>query len=318
MAQQIKSITVPIQANPLASFFRKNKLSLHLPSKGRWYPEGSLTLDSSGGLPIFAMTAGDDIKFKTGDAALNGRSTYELILSCAPGITQPELIPTIDIDAILLAIRFASYGDDFTTAMSVPNTTLTRNISISLSSLLNELSKRKEEWDSELVIEDETGQSLSLLVNPVPLKFLFSTSKNIQQQKKILTKNFDSDENIKDEAAFSDSINKLTDTAIDLICSCVAAIKIVDAKNNILLEINNSTPQDKLQIGQLIKNMDIEYFNAIKNHLEEQRKKYAFKIPTQISVEKEITAGAPKEWSSELTFQGSNFFPEQKKGTILK
>lgn len=318
MAQQIKNISATPQVNPLAAFFRKHKLSLRLPSKGKWYPEGSLTLDESGGLPIFAMTAEDDIKFKTGDVALSGRSTYDLIRSCAPGITQPELIPTIDVDAILLAIRFASYGDDFDIEISVPKTTLTRKVYVSLLSLLDQLPQRTAVWDEEITIEDETGQSLNLVLNPVQLKYLFSTSKNIQNQKRILTKNFDSEENVKDEAAFSNSISNLTDTAIDLICSCINSVKIIDAQSKILLEINNSSPQDKAQISQLIKNMDVEYFNAIKNHLEEQRKKYAFEIPMQNSTANELRAGAPKEWTSELTFQGSNFFPEQQKGTVLK
>ena len=84
-----------------------------------------------------------------------------------------------------------------------------------------------------------------------------------------------------------------------------------DLDNNITLALDCSKPQDAAQISKLIRNLDIEYFNAIRNHIEEQRKKYAFFSETQTSTPHEIAAGAPESWTAELTFIGSNFLPEQ-------
>jgi len=306
--QPEKKVDTP---NPLASFFRKSKLSLKLPSKGNWYKEGELTLDKNGGLPIFSMNSGDDIRFRAGDATLSGKSTYDLLRSCAPGILNPENIPNIDIDAILLAIRLASYGDNFEFTASVPNTKLTKKINMSLLTLLKEIDSRKEQWDDEISIEDDSNQILTVNIHPIPLNALFSTSKNIQQQKKILTKNFDADENLRDEKVFIDGVNQLTNTAIDLICSSIQHITLIDSNKTILLELDATSPQDKIQLNQILKTMDVEYFNAIRDHLELQRKKYTFKTPAQLSTSKEIEAGAPKEWDVELTFMGSSFLPEQ-------
>ena len=302
---------IPEATNPLSSFFRKKKLSLYLPSKGQWYPENSLTLDSDGSLPVFAMTAAGDIKFRAGDISLSGKSTYEIIKECIPNINNPEVIPSVDIDSILLAIRLASYGDDFQTQISVPNTKLTRNIKLSLSELLNEIISRKDKWDENIIIEDETCQKISLTIYPISLKYLFQTSKNINNQRKIMSKNFDSDDNLKDESAFVNSVNQLTNTAIELLCASIKNLELIDKDGNIIASFVANNPQEISQISNVVKSMDIEYFNAIRNHLEGQRKKYSYITPIQISTQKELIAGAPKEWTAEITFMGSSFLPEQ-------
>lgn len=298
------------EINPLSSFFRKKKLSLYLPSKGKWYPENSLTLDSDGSLPVFAMTASADIKFRAGDISLSGKSTYEIIKECIPNIINPEFIPSTDIDTILLAIRLASYGDEFECNVTIPNTKLIRTIKLSLTDLLNEINSRKEKWDENIIIEDESGQKVSLTIYPISLKYLFQTSKNINNQRKILSKNFDSDDNLKDESAFTNSVTQLTNTAIELLCASIKTLELIDKDNNTIASFTANNPQEANQITNTVKSMDIEYFNAIRDHLETQRKKYSYLTPLQTSTQKEITAGAPKEWASEITFMGSSFLPE--------
>ena len=299
-----------VNTNPLISFFRKSKLSLTLPSRGQWYPKNGLNYDASGLLPVFAMNATDDIKIRTGDATMTGKNIYEIIESCIPGISQPENIPHIDIDAILLAIRVASYGAEFDFKVDVPNTKLSKIIKINAIELLQDIATRKDQWDSEINIEDETGQILSLEVHPIPLKKLFLASKNIFLLRKTLTKNIDTDENIKDESSFSTTMNSLSLSAIDLLCSSIQKLSISDCNKNILLSLNSSNPQDEIQINNTIKQMDIAYFNSIRDHINNQREKYSFYSETQTSTSQELSAGAPLNWKAELIFMGSNFLPE--------
>ena len=301
-----------IDENPLTAFFRKSKLSLTLPSHGKWYTNTSITYDSTGQLPVFAMTASDDIKLRTGDATLSGKNIYDVIQSCIPNISQPEIIPSIDIDAILLAIRIASYGAEFDFSVSVPNTTLTKTITLNATDLLKEISTRTDVWDEEITIEDETGQSLYLEIHPISLENLFATSKNIFMLRRSLAKNFDQDENIKDETLFSSSINTLTTSAIDLLCSSVKKLQITNNNGQIALLLDAANPQDEKQIKQTIHQLDIAYFNSIRDHIDNQRKKYMFTTTTQESTQKEIEAGAPTSWVAELSFMGSDFLPESK------
>lgn len=304
------------EINPLTAFFRKSKLSLTLPSHGRWYPSNSLTLDELGGLAVFAMTATDDIKFRTGDATMSGKNIFEVITSCIPGIKSPEFIPNVDIDALLLAIRIASYGSDFTFNVSIPNTSLTKNIILNGHDLLKNLqstisNNENATWDEEIQIIDETGQTLQVTVFPVTMKELFQVSKTIYMQRKALSKSIDSEDNVRDDAAFSTTMSELTKSAIDLLSSSIQTLKIINSQGEQIVSLTNTNPQDTMQIKQIINQIDIEYFNAIREHLDVQRKKYQFISPNQVSTKKEIEAGAPENWTTELTFMGSNFLPDK-------
>ena len=111
----------PATANPLASFFRQPKIYVSLPSKGEFYPEGSLVKTHNNEYPVFAMTARDELLFKTPDALMNGVATREVITSCIPNILDPLKIPSLDVDAILSAIRIATYGEEMEVLYVVQN-----------------------------------------------------------------------------------------------------------------------------------------------------------------------------------------------------
>jgi len=116
---------IPIQPqgqNPLAKHFRQPKIYLRLPSQGRFWPEGSIDMPENGELPVYSMTAKDELVLKTPDALINGQSTVNLIQSCVPNIKDGFAIPSLDLDALLVAIRIASYGEQLTITATIPNT----------------------------------------------------------------------------------------------------------------------------------------------------------------------------------------------------
>jgi hypothetical protein len=98
------------QFNPLQKYFRQPKLYVNLPSKGLYYPQGHLKGDYNN-VPIFGMTGMDEILFKTPDALFNGEASSKVIESCCPTISNARLMPSLDVDAILIAIRMATYGE---------------------------------------------------------------------------------------------------------------------------------------------------------------------------------------------------------------
>jgi hypothetical protein len=99
------------EVNPLKQYFRRPALYLKLPSEGLGYAEGSLNLPENGELPVYPMTAIDDITTKTPDALFNGSAVVEIIKSCVPNIIDPWEVNGLDLDPILVAIRTASTGD---------------------------------------------------------------------------------------------------------------------------------------------------------------------------------------------------------------
>ena len=98
--------------NPLRQYFRRPALYVSLPSKGSFYPQGSIEMTENGELPVYPMTAIDEITSKTPDALFNGIAICDIIKSCVPAIKDPWAMPSMDIDAILIAIRAATNGND--------------------------------------------------------------------------------------------------------------------------------------------------------------------------------------------------------------
>ena len=98
-------------SNPLATHFRQPSIYLKLPSLGKYWIPNSINLPESGEIGVMPMTAKDEILLRTPDALMNGQGVVSVIESCCPNIINAWGAPTIDMDAILIAIRIATYGD---------------------------------------------------------------------------------------------------------------------------------------------------------------------------------------------------------------
>ena len=127
----------PAGANPLSKFYRQPKIYLSLPSKGKFYPEGAVEIPDNGEVPVFAMTAKDELTLKTPDALLNGAATVELIQSCIPNIKNAWAMPILDLDACLIAIRIATYGETMDVETTPPNTQTPAQYTIDLRQILD-------------------------------------------------------------------------------------------------------------------------------------------------------------------------------------
>lgn len=97
--------------NPLAQYYRRPGTYIELPSQGKFY-KNAPTLSDTGELAVYPMTAKDELALKNPDSLLNGEALKQVIASVCPDIKNVNEIPAPDIDAILVAMRMASYGDD--------------------------------------------------------------------------------------------------------------------------------------------------------------------------------------------------------------
>jgi hypothetical protein len=111
----------PTSTNPLAKHFRQPAIYLSLPSEGKYWEDGSLDLPMNGQIAVYPMTTRDEIMIRTPDALLNGESMIAVIQSCCPQIKDAWKMPSIDVDAVLVAIRIASYGQDMDIDSKCPN-----------------------------------------------------------------------------------------------------------------------------------------------------------------------------------------------------
>lgn len=97
--------------NPLAGHFRQPAIYLKLPSQGRWWKENALDMPANQELPIYPMSTKDEILLRTPDALLNGQGIVDVVQSCCPSIKDAWGMPSVDVDALLIAIRIATYGN---------------------------------------------------------------------------------------------------------------------------------------------------------------------------------------------------------------
>ena len=127
--------------NPLKQYFRRPSIYLKLPSGGEGYDPEVLTMSETGELPIYPMTAIDEITVRTPDALYNGLAIVELIKSCVPAIKDPWQIKSIDVDAILLAIKSCSQGNDLEVESICPACGESATYGVNLIGMLQNIKK---------------------------------------------------------------------------------------------------------------------------------------------------------------------------------
>lgn len=278
--------------NPLKKFFRQPKLFIRLPSSGNFYPPGALEKSDNDEYPIYAMTAKDEIIMKTPDALLNGQSTVEVIQSCVPNIKNAWAIPSIDIDALLVAIRIATYGEKLEVDINVPGTDIEKTYSADLRLALGGLLDAV--FDPVVQVSDE------MLVHIRPLSYLEFTKNAIKTMEEQRIFNIVNDDTITEEDKvnlFNQSFRKLTDITIGMVSQCIVKI---------------TTPEGEVAdpgfIKEFIDNADKEFYSAIMKHLETQRDTFALKPFKVQTTEEEQAKGAPAEFESPINLDASNFF----------
>lgn len=131
---------MPNQANPLSGYFRQPAIYLKLPSQGRWWDSNAIDLPANGEIAIYPMTAKDEIVIRTPDALLNGQGVVEVIQSCCPNIRDAWKMPSIDVDAVLISIRIATYGNRMNFNSQCPHCKETNTYEVDLGEPLSKIS----------------------------------------------------------------------------------------------------------------------------------------------------------------------------------
>lgn len=279
------------EQNPLRKYFRQPKVFITLPSKGKFYPEGTLEIPETGEFPVFAMTAKDELTMKTPDALLNGAATVEVIKSCIPSITNPWVMPSIDLDAVLIAIRIATYGSTMEITTKVPGIGEERKFEVDLRTLLNKLVSN--EYNTEVTVNE-----MKISTRPLTYKeFTDASLKTFEEQRIFKLVN---NEEIPDQeklARFNKSFRALTDLTVGSLSQSITAISISDTQVT-----------SQLHIRDFIENADKDFYNDVLEHIELQRDSFALEPIKVNSSKDDIAKGAPKNYEVPITFDQSNFF----------
>ena len=127
--------------NPLAKHFRQPSIYIKLPSEGVWYDESIITIPESGEVPVYPMTALDEITYRTADALFNGQAVTDVIKSCIPAFKDPARISTLDLDTVLIAIRMATFGHEMEFTSKCPQCEESNDLALDLRQIMEKVKK---------------------------------------------------------------------------------------------------------------------------------------------------------------------------------
>jgi hypothetical protein len=131
-------------SNPLQGYLRSPKLYINLPSEGKFATVDSISKVSNE-LPIYPLTSMDETFLRNPDALLNGESLVAVIRSCT-GIQDVYELSANDIDVILLAIRYATYGSELEIESPCPECSNENIITVNIEEILESIEPLKDEY----------------------------------------------------------------------------------------------------------------------------------------------------------------------------
>ena len=281
----------PGPSNPLKKYYRQPKQFIRLPSGYKYYPQGSIEVGESGEVAVYPMTAKDELIFKTPDALLNGEATVTVIQSCVPAIKNAWQMPSIDVDACLIAIRMATYGTTMNVPITVPGTKIEKDYQLDLQGTLDKLLSAQYQSTVFVGNMEVTTQPLSY---DQFSKMAIKSFEEARVQELIRNNEMTDEEKLQ---RFQRSLTKLTDLNVSVVSDTVASIKV-----------DGQLVTDKAMIKDFIENAEKNFFQSILDHLEIQRQAFALPTITVQSSEEERKEGAPEEYQIPVQFDTANFF----------
>ena len=281
----------------LNKYKRQPKIYLTLPSNGNFYPSNPMEKTGSGELPIYSMTAKDEIMIKTPDALMSGDATVDVIKSCCPMIDDPWSMPSIDLDAVLIAIRIATYGEKM--ELQVPIRYFedddmkvgSETIEIDLRTILD--SMQGKTWNGSMQLGELTFK-LRPLSYKETTQFFMTTFENQRLSQIMQDDKVNEDQKMK---AFKEGFKKLSQMTLDMVCTNITSIETPEG-----IETN---PQ---AIKQFFETTDKQTFMSVQKHLEQLKNTWStpttkFQVP-----EDYVEKGADKTIDVPMVFDNASFF----------
>ena len=273
-----------IQNNPLKQYFRRPAIYLKLPSEGKLYAPGVVNIPESGELAVYPMTAIDEISSKTPDALYNGTAMADIIKSCIPDIKDPWSINSIDLDAILIAIRAAAGGDDMSISSECPSCKEVAEYGVNLVGILSQL--KSADYEKELTINE-----LSIKFRPLSYKEMNEAgTSQMEAQRIFMMIEKEENEAIRAEKT-QEALRFITEVTMKILSNTVTHIRTP----NVFVE-------EKEYILDFLKNCDRETYIAIRDY------NASLKAQTEIKPLKIKCINCQHEYDQQFTLNTSDFF----------
>jgi hypothetical protein len=279
--------------NPLGKYYRQPQIYIRLPSRGKYYPADVFTPTETGEIPVLPMTAKDELSFKTPDAMMSGQSTVDVIQSCVPNFKNAWKMVNYDTDAVLLAIRIATYGETMDVNYRVPVTNEEMSHTVNLPALLEDLAR------IDVVDEANTKSGFRIKMSPLDYQTLTQVQvAQFEQQKIYATVNNSALSEKEKSTQFVKSFKVLNNINFSMLVDSISEITTPDG----------ATVVDKSQIKEFCDNCDAKVINEIQDELAKVRAQAQIQPIKLKATEDQIKRGVPASYEVPITFDSSNFF----------
>lgn len=205
--------------NPLSKHFRQPALYIKLPSGGKYWGKDAIELTATGELPIYPMTTKDEIILRTPDALANGTSVVQVIESCCPNIKDAWSMPSVDADALLLAIRVASYGPTMDISAKCPTCNEDNDYDLDLNTIMSNI--QMPNYDGVI----KTKDGLDIKLKPMHYAQVSKSGMITLEEQKLIQalSNPDLDDETR-TLEYDKHIAKMIDLNIENISACTESI----------------------------------------------------------------------------------------------
>lgn len=236
--------------NPLKQYFRQPAIYIKLPSGGNFYPDGTLDIPPNGEIPVFPMTAIDEITYRTPDALFNGSAVTSVIQSCIPNIKNPWIIPATDLDTILVSIRIASYGHNMEVPTVCPKCNHEAEYNVDLRTMIDNM--KVPDYTKTVKFGD-----MEIFFQPMTYKDLNENNQTQFEEQRLLqavvSDNLTEEDKVK---SMSEALKKITELTVKAMCLSISAVKTP-----------NSLVTEKEFINDLLRNCDRALFNQVRDRM---------------------------------------------------
>ena len=236
-------------------------------------------------IPVYPMTAIDEITYRTPDALFNGSATTNVIKSCVPNILDPWSIPAMDVDTILVSIRIATYGHDMEIESTCPHCKNQDQFNVGLRTVLEKI--RTPNYHESIKYRD-----IEIYFKPMTYKNLNDNNQKQFEEQRMLQAASNPDQN-EDEKLniLSKALQKITEITVEALGQSIAGVKTPSA-----------LVTEQIFINDFLRNCDRTIFNQIRDHIVSHKTMSELQ-PLLISC-----PSCSKEYSQSLTLDMSSFF----------
>ena len=271
--------------NPLRQYFRQPAIYIRLPSAGQFYPPGTLTMAETGELPVYPMTAIDEIMYKTPDALFNGQATVNVIQSCVPNIINAWAVPAMDVDTILIAIRVATYGHDMEFGSICPKCNASADRTLDLRTVLDRV--KTPNYDASV-----TSGDMEFFFRPLQYRDINENNQLQFEEQRLFQMLPDPDMPEREKIGnLSEALKRITQVTVKALAQSIAAVR---------------TPQAMVTetafIEELMLNCDRALFARLRDHIIE------IKSQAEMPDLDVVCDECANEYKQSLTLDMSSFF----------